>query len=384
MQLGGPGAHSGWRRPRRSGPPSRILLRSRAARRGRWRAGSGLAGPCRPAASSVSPLNIPGWRDFPSRARLAELTGLPTWIDNDAKALALADGWVGEAAGLRELLSMVVSTGIGGGIVLDGRLLDGDDGNAGHIGHVVVEPDRPALRVRRSRVPGGGGVRDGHRGHHRRPPADAGAEVVVRTGTLVGRAVASAWPICSTCSWHPSAARWPWVSASRSSPRPGRARRPGPIAVLERHCRIVPSRLGAGGSADRGGGGRMAGPRRASTGRVNGRGATSPGPGTRAGPGGRRWPGRAPAAVAEPGSTGAARLVAAMAAEPLPAGRVRSFPDPDHVRRQRAPRPAGPHRLPRMVSPDGVAGAVTSGRALRTPGEEGADPAAAHRRPPGR
>jgi glucokinase len=116
---------------------------------------------------------------------------LPTWVDNDAKALALADGWIGEAVGHRHYLSMVVSTGIGGGIVLDGRLLDGRSGNAGHIGHVIVEPDgrrcgcgaqgcleAEASGVAIAAITG-------------RPPAEAGPEVVARTGRLVGLAVAS-------------------------------------------------------------------------------------------------------------------------------------------------------------------------------------------------
>jgi len=70
---------------------------------------------------------------------------MPVAADNDAKALALGEGWKGAAQTSSDYLAMVVSTGVGGGIVLDGRLLDGTDGNAGHIGHVVVEPDgRPA------------------------------------------------------------------------------------------------------------------------------------------------------------------------------------------------------------------------------------------------
>src|SRR5207248_7729092 len=101
----------------------------------------GCGGPMAPGGEAVSPLNIPAWRDFPLRRRLAELTGLPVFVDNDAKALALGEGWVGAAAGERDFIAMVVSTGVGGGIVLDGRLLDGRDGNAGHIGHVNVEPD---------------------------------------------------------------------------------------------------------------------------------------------------------------------------------------------------------------------------------------------------
>ncbi|MDQ1373895.1 MAG: glucokinase, partial [Actinomycetota bacterium] len=100
--------------------------------------GVGCGGPMSP--EEVSPLNIPGWRRFPLRRRLAEVTGLPTFVDNDAKALALGEGWKGAAAGSDNFIAMVVSTGVGGGIVLDGRLLDGRLGNAGHIGHVVVEP----------------------------------------------------------------------------------------------------------------------------------------------------------------------------------------------------------------------------------------------------
>lgn len=85
--------------------------------------GVGCGGPM--AGGTVSPLNIPAWREFPLRARLADALGLPTFVDNDAKALALGEGWVGAAAGVRDFLAMVVSTGVGGGIVLDGRLLDG-------------------------------------------------------------------------------------------------------------------------------------------------------------------------------------------------------------------------------------------------------------------
>ncbi len=103
--------------------------------------GAGCGGPMSPGGEEVSPLNIAGWRGFPLRSRLASLTGLPTFVDNDAKALALGEGWVGAAAGCGNYMAMVVSTGVGGGIVLDGRLLDGRLGNAGHIGHVVVVPD---------------------------------------------------------------------------------------------------------------------------------------------------------------------------------------------------------------------------------------------------
>ena len=63
--------------------------------------GAGCGGPMTPGGEEVSPLNIPAWRSFPLRARLAELTGLPTFVDNDAKALALGEGWVGAAPAVR-------------------------------------------------------------------------------------------------------------------------------------------------------------------------------------------------------------------------------------------------------------------------------------------
>jgi glucokinase len=64
-------------------------------------------------------------------------------VHNDAVCLAVAEHWRGAACGHDDALGMVVSTGVGGGLVLGGRLVDGATGNAGHIGHVVVDPDGP-------------------------------------------------------------------------------------------------------------------------------------------------------------------------------------------------------------------------------------------------
>lgn len=153
--------------------------------------GVGCGGPMAPGGEWVSPLNVPAVRRFPLRDRLAELTGLPTFVDNDAKALALGEGWLGAAAGERDFIAMVVSTGVGGGIVLDGRLLDGSAGNAGHIGHVVVEPDgRPCACGSRGCLEAeasGTAIR----AVTGADPAAAPVELRRRTGTLVGRAVAS-------------------------------------------------------------------------------------------------------------------------------------------------------------------------------------------------
>jgi len=156
--------------------------------------GVGAGGPMETAGVSISPLNIPAWRDFPLRSRLeglATLSGVPVFIDNDAKALALGEAWAGGGRGVENFLAMVVSTGIGGGIMLDGRLLDGRSGNAGHIGHVVVEPTgRPCVCGSNGclEAEASGSAIEDMTG---RPAADAPMEVVERTGELVGRAIAS-------------------------------------------------------------------------------------------------------------------------------------------------------------------------------------------------
>jgi glucokinase len=139
----------------------------------------------------VSPVNIAAWRDFPLRDRLQAHTGLPTRVDNDAKALARGEGWLGAAAGMRNYLAMVVSTGIGGGIVVDGRLLDGADGNAGHVGHVIVEPDGRQCGCGAFGCAEAEASGTAIRAITGRAPQEAVPEMVERCGRLVGRAVAS-------------------------------------------------------------------------------------------------------------------------------------------------------------------------------------------------
>ena len=154
--------------------------------------GIGTAGPLAPNAETVSPLNIPCWRDFPLTPRLRDLTGLPTFGDGDAKALALGEGWKGAARGHDSFLAMVVSTGVGGGIVLNGKLLEGDAGNAGHIGHVIVEPSgrRCACGARGClEAEASGPAIEAITG---RPPTQPTYETIQRTGRLVGRGIASA------------------------------------------------------------------------------------------------------------------------------------------------------------------------------------------------
>lgn len=106
--------------------------------------GIGSVGPMTWPTGVLSPLNIPGWREFPLRDRLVEtFPELRVRVHNDAVALVIGEHWRGAGKGRANLLGMVVSSGVGGGLILGGRLIDGAGGNAGHIGHVIVEPNGP-------------------------------------------------------------------------------------------------------------------------------------------------------------------------------------------------------------------------------------------------
>ncbi|MEV7289040.1 ROK family protein [Streptomyces sp. NPDC093252] len=104
--------------------------------------GIGSAGPVDATAGTVSPVNVPGWRGYPLVHRVREAVGgLPVELIGDGVAITAAEHWQGAARGHDNALCMVVSTGVGGGLVLGGRLHPGPTGNAGHIGHISVELD---------------------------------------------------------------------------------------------------------------------------------------------------------------------------------------------------------------------------------------------------
>jgi glucokinase len=180
--------------------------------------GCGCGGPMEWPSGLVSPLNIPAWRGFPLRDRLAErFSGLPVRVHNDAITMAAGEHWRGAGRGTSNMLGMVVSTGVGGGLILDGRLIEGTSGNAGHIGHVVVYPDDgpqcvcggvgcleaiargPALvewAQRHGWRPGQAGATakdlaaDGTAGHQ------VGVAAMRRAGKALGIAIASAMYLC--------------------------------------------------------------------------------------------------------------------------------------------------------------------------------------------
>jgi len=157
--------------------------------------GIASAGPVERNCETVSPIGLESWRRFPLRQHLVDLTGLPVYGELDARALALSEGWLGAARGLDSFCAMTVSTGIGGGFVIDGKLLDGASGNAGHVGHVIVEPGGRRCQC------GARGCLEAEASGYAieaitgRPPSEPTYDIMRRTGKLVGRAAAM---ICSS------------------------------------------------------------------------------------------------------------------------------------------------------------------------------------------
>jgi glucokinase len=135
-------------RPTPTGDPDQTWLAVRQAAHealdGRTVDGVGVAsaGPVDSVAGTVSPINVPCWQGFPLCDRLrAEFPDVPVELAGDGVCMALGEHWLGAGRGSEFMVGLVVSTGVGGGLVLHGRPYGGRTGNAGHIGHIVVEPD---------------------------------------------------------------------------------------------------------------------------------------------------------------------------------------------------------------------------------------------------
>ena len=103
--------------------------------------GIASAGPIDLPTGTISPINITAWQRFPIVERVTAVVGMPARLGGDGLCMALGERWRGAGRDAQFLLGMVVSTGVGGGLVLDGAPYDGRTGSAGHVGHVVVEPD---------------------------------------------------------------------------------------------------------------------------------------------------------------------------------------------------------------------------------------------------
>ena len=87
----------------------------------------------------LRPLHLPGWRDVPVVALAEEAFGRPAALENDATAAAAGEHRFGAGAGARHMVYLTLSTGVGGGVIVDGRLYRGAMGNGGELGHVTVD-----------------------------------------------------------------------------------------------------------------------------------------------------------------------------------------------------------------------------------------------------
>ena len=84
--------------------------------------------------------NLPSLVNFPLKAELEQKLGWPVYLENDANAAAVGEMWMGAARGCRDVVSVTLGTGVGGGIILDGKLWRGSHGSGGEIGHTTVDP----------------------------------------------------------------------------------------------------------------------------------------------------------------------------------------------------------------------------------------------------
>jgi glucokinase len=91
----------------------------------------------------MNPPNIKEWRDFPITAKLTEHFGIPSYLDNDANLACLAEWKFGAGGGHHNLLYLTISTGVGGGVIIEDRLLQGHHGLAAELGHTTVQTDGP-------------------------------------------------------------------------------------------------------------------------------------------------------------------------------------------------------------------------------------------------
>ena len=90
-----------------------------------------------------SPPNLPGWDNIEIRKRLEDSSGVPVFLQNDANACALAECRFGAGKGYRNIVFLTFGTGLGAGIILNGRLYEGSSGMAGEVGHIRLAEDGP-------------------------------------------------------------------------------------------------------------------------------------------------------------------------------------------------------------------------------------------------
>jgi len=95
----------------------------------------------------VNAPNIPGAKDIPFKAMMSEQIGLPVHIENDARAFTIAEAMMGAGKGHRIVVGLTLGTGVGGGIVIDGKVFHGAEGFAGEVGHMLLRPGNPPYQT---------------------------------------------------------------------------------------------------------------------------------------------------------------------------------------------------------------------------------------------
>ena len=106
--------------------------------------GIGAPGPTDPGRGVlVNPPNLPGWKNVPLAAMLREVAGCPAYLENDANLAGLGEYHHGAGRGARTMVYITWSTGVGAGLIIDGKLFSGAHGTAGEIGHMILDPQGP-------------------------------------------------------------------------------------------------------------------------------------------------------------------------------------------------------------------------------------------------
>ncbi len=176
-----------------------VLIAETHALPGRlWGVGVGIPGPVEfSSGRPVAPPIMPGWDDYPVRERLEEGFGAPVWVDNDVNVMALGERAEGLAQGVDDLVFVKIGTGIGAGIIAQGRILRGAQGSAGDVGHVQVVGDTSVIcRCGKigclEAVAGGASLARAAARAAEREESPALAELLSRRGALSARDIAEA------------------------------------------------------------------------------------------------------------------------------------------------------------------------------------------------
>jgi glucokinase len=99
-----------------------------------------------PAGLLLEPHNLPGWWNFPIRDKLAEAARTPVTFANDANAAAYGEFWVGSGKQYNSMILLTLGTGIGGGIIIGGRLIEGEHSCGGEVGHIIIDMADDAMQ----------------------------------------------------------------------------------------------------------------------------------------------------------------------------------------------------------------------------------------------